>query len=261
MLRPRRRLVYIKSETVQSSFEENRHVLEDLGIDVTTLPALSFRFKNLDTLRVCLERPADYLGLLVTSGRTVEAITSSGITQDSLNEWKSLRNYCVGQTTLRRLETDLGSGWSVRGGAETGNAELLSELIIKDLKDTPTNRPFLFPCSNLALGTLVTRLTDASHPVEPLEVYETVKHPDLEAAVQRMDLNSIDFVLFFSPSTVQFFLDAIRKSGLTTTSTLKLLAIGPSTAQEILLHGLPVFATCSKPDIQSLAEIITATSA
>lgn len=253
-----RRLLFIKSETVQSSFEENKHLLEDLGLTVSTLPAISFRFKNIDTLRKCLEEPSNYSGLILTSGRSVEAVKSA-IDISNLEKWKGLRNYCVGQTTERKITTDLGSGWTVRGGAETGNAEQLSELILQDLKDVDKSLPFLFPCSNLALGTIVSKLQAAHHRVHTIEVYETVKHEGLDAGVSEVNLNSLEIILFFSPSTVQYFLDSIRKSGLEEQlhrESLKLIAIGPSTRQEMLKQNLTVFACCAKPNIESLIEII-----
>lgn len=253
-----RRLLYIKSETVQSSFEENRHLLQDLNINVSTLPAISFRFKNIDLLRDRLDHHSEYAGLIVTSGRSVEAIASAQ--SACLNSWKHLRNYCVGQTTGKKLEADLGSGWTVRGGGDTGNAELLSELMLADLRATPCVLPFLFPCSNLALGTLVTKLTSGGHKVESLEVYETVKHPELEAAVHQIAWESLDYILFFSPSTVQYFLDTLREAKWhekLKNETLKLIAIGPSTSQEMQAQGLTVWATCTKPNIESLVEILT----
>lgn len=254
----RKHLVYIKSEAVQSSsgFEENRHVLEDIGIDVTTLPAISFQFKNLDKLRECLENPAAYSGLILTSVRTVEAIVKTGT---DLEPWKDKRNYCVGQTTLNKVESDLGSGWTMAGGGETGNADLLSDLILSDLSRTPTDLPFLFPCSNLALGTLVNRLTTAGYKIQDVEVYETVKHEDLDERVQKMSLATIDYILFFSPSTVQYFMESVRKAGLTDLlhkESLKLIAIGPSTSQEMQNQGLSIFATLSKPNIESLVNAI-----
>lgn len=251
------RIIYIKSETVQSSFEENRHLLEDLNINVTTLPAISFRFKNIDQLRHRLDHPSDYAGLIVTSGRSVEAITSAQC--ECLTNWKHLRNYCVGQTTRKKLETSLGSGWTIRGGGDTGNAELLSELILADLKETPCALPFLFPCSNLALGTLVTKLESNGHQVATLEAYETIKHPELEAGAHLIDWESVDYILFFSPSTVQYFLETLREAklaGKLKSETLKLIAIGPSTSQEMQTQGLTVWATCSKPSIESLVEIL-----
>lgn len=249
-------MIYIKSEAVQSSFEENRHVLDDLGIDVSTLPAISFRFKNQDQLRMSLENPEKYAGLILTSSRTVEAIHRTGV---PLDKWMTLRNYCVGQTTRNKIDTDLGTGWTVKGGADTGNAELLSDLMLSDLTGTPTDLPFLFPCSNLALGTLVTRLATAGQGIESIEVYETIKHEELDEEVTKVDLDSVDFILFFSPSTVHYFLDSMRKAELQAKllrSSLKLIAIGPSTRQEMLNQGLTVFAACEKPNIESLIEII-----
>lgn len=254
----RKNLVYVKSEAVQSSsgFEENRHVLEELGIDVTTLPAISFQFKNLDKLGECLENPESYSGLILTSVRTVEAMIKTGT---DLKPWKDKRNYCVGLTTRNKVESDMGSGWTMAGAGETGNADLLSNLILSDLSRTPTDLPFLFPCSNLALGTLVNRITTAGYKIQDVEVYETIKHEDLDEEVQKMSLSSIDYILFFSPSTVQYFMESIRKAGLTNLlhkESLKLIAIGPSTSQEMHNQGLPIFATLSKPNIESLVNAI-----
>lgn len=253
------RLLFVKSETVQSSFEEGRPLLEQLGVDVSTLPAISFRFRSLDTLCDALKRPNDYAGLILTSGRSVEAITATQSTD--LEKWKTQRNYCVGQTTRKKMESDLGAGWTVRGGADTGNAEQLADLMLGNLEENPTDLPFLFPCSNLALGTLVTRLTSSGYRVETIEVYETVKHPDLDGSVKDLSLESVSFVMFFSPSTVQYFMDAIRKAGKLDdllSPHLKLIAIGPSTFNELTTEGLPVFATCTKPNIESLIDIIKA---
>lgn len=255
----RRRLVFVKSEAQSSSFEEGKHLLEQRGIDVQTLPAISFRFKELDKLRDCLNRPVNYCGLIVTSGRAVEAIRSSITDQADLAGWKKLRNYCVGQTTRNKVEADLGDGWSISGGGDTGNAELLADLILKDLVEKPVDRPFLFPCSNLALGTLPNRIREAGYVVQDIEVYETVKHEDLDAGVLAIGLESVEFILFFSPSTVLFFLDSVRIAGIRDRldrESMKLIAIGPSTKQEMLNQGLNVFATCAKPNIESLLEIV-----
>lgn len=259
----RRRLIYIKSEAVSSSFEEGKHLLEELGIVVETLPALAFRFKQLDKLKESLECPSNYSGLILTSSRAVEAIRHSLTDLSPLDGWKKLRNYCVGQTTLKKIHTELGDGWSVRGGAETGNADLLSDLVLQDSKQEPTDRPFLFPCSNLALGTLPSRIRTAGYQLEDIEVYETVKHEQLDTRVIEVDLYNVEFILFFSPSTVQYFLESVRIAGIEQklhSESLKLIAIGPSTKQEMINQGLNVSATCPKPTIECLLEIVKQSS-
>lgn len=253
-----RSIVLLKSESRSSDFEKNHQLFLDNGIDATILPALSFKFVNLNDLVANLKTPDYFAGMIFTSPRTVQAVSSALILEDiRLPEaWLHLHNYCVGPTTRKVIEKDLSAKMQVKG-EETGNAAVLAALIAAELKDGQVTKPFLYPCSKIRLETLEKNLNDDGFALGPVECYETIKHELLDEAVAGMDFDVIDFIVFFSPSTVVYFLDALETSKrLEDVTKSKLIAIGPSTREEMEKCNLSVYGTCSKPTVEALMNIV-----
>ena len=52
-----------------------------------------------------------------------------------------------------------------------------------DVKKTPIDKPFLFPCGNMKRDTLPANLSENNIPLEAIECYETIQDPNIDSAV------------------------------------------------------------------------------
>ncbi|GAB1865861.1 uroporphyrinogen-III synthase [Camponotus japonicus] len=74
--------------------------LESAGYTCEYLQTLQFEFVNISELRACLSTADKYSGLILTSPRTVEAI--SLVVKKDVNilySWQQIPVYCIGPTT------------------------------------------------------------------------------------------------------------------------------------------------------------------
>lgn len=231
------------------NFSKYSTVLTKNDIEAVLIPSIDFSYKNLDKFKDKLNDVELFSGLIFTSPRSVLA-TKEALNDNPLNEkWKNKLNFSVGETTWTECRNQLSLETK---GKETGNAQKLSELIIQEVKGEKDLLPFLFPCSNLKQDTLQKNLENAGLCVSPLEIYETVQHPKLKKnLVQVLDDSEIEYLVFFSPSGVNFSQEiAIQESK--DLSSKKLVAIGPSTKRAIEAHELTVFATADFPSPEAL---------
>jgi uroporphyrinogen-III synthase len=220
-------------------------VLENSQFSGRSINCLSFQFKNIVELTEKLKTPDDYEGIIFTSPRAVKALEE--VEKDVLERWKTKSDYSVGEATSLLSENILGIPTK---GQESGNAQKLSEIIIKDYKDK-TSKKFLCPSGNLRLGILERNLNENSIFIEYVEVYETIPHPNLESSIENLKNEKIDYFVFFSPSGVDFSLQFLKKHTIDLDS-IKLIAIGPSTSRSLKENELKCFAECSKPTPESL---------
>lgn len=223
-------------------------VLENTEFDGRSISCLSFQFKNLAQLEDQLKSSSNHDGIILTSPRAVKGVYEVKKSNPKILEgWKSKQNFSVGEATsllaleLLELETS---------GRETGNAQKLSELIIEIFKDK-TCQGFLCPSGNLRLGILEKNLNEASITIDYVEVYETIEHPELAASIEKLKNEKINFIVFFSPSGVDFALPHLMQHGIDL-EKLKIIAIGPSTKKCLVDHELKCFAECDKPNPESL---------
>lgn len=242
-------VVLLKSES--EGPDKFTQLLEENDFDVRPVNCISFQFKNLDLLAEIISSADDYEGIIFTSQRSVQAVHEAVTKKSSLVNWRSKNNYAVGESTnelaqkLLNLETQ---------GKETGNAEKLASLII-DNHAGNILKSFLFPSSNLKQGTLETALKENSIDVESVEVYDTVEHPNLEKSLEELKNMKVDFLVFFSPSGIKFSLPHLKQHAIDL-SSMKIIAIGPSTEKSLEDNNLECFRMCTKPSPESLLEAL-----
>jgi len=241
------KIVLIKSESDgPDKFEIE---LQKNNLDVTLIPSIDFRYKNIDKLIDILKNHSDYDGMILTSPRAVHAVDQ--IDLRILHDWilKDF-NYSVGEGTYNLVDKLLNIKTK---GKEAGNALKLSSIIVSDYADRTDKRKLLFVCGNLKQDILEKNLKDNSIDVDVIEVYETIQHPNLENSIK--ELNNVDYLVFFSPSSVNFSLPLINKHELDM-SSIKIIAIGPSTERCLTNNNIKCDGVCEKPSPESLINVI-----
>lgn len=248
-----KRVVLLKSES--ESVDSYTTLLQENNFQPLFVPTLEFRFKFLDKLREKLLAPDSYSGIIFTSPRSVEAC------EEAMNEvglklpekWSKLHNYCVGEVThnLIHVALDLNAR-----GKHTGNANNLAEFIFENLEGERLQNPFVFPCGNLRQDTLQLKLMDYGYFLDPIEVYETVAHSDLESNLKRALIDDkAEYLAFFSPSGVNYTAATLSKLDVDI-ANYKLIAIGPSTRKCLETNGFKVYKTAEKPSVEYLVKAL-----
>lgn len=242
------KVVLIKSE----SEGEDKFVkeLEKNDFVVETITSIDFVYKNINLLFEKLSMSNEYDGMIFTSPRAVNALEK--VDKLLLNEWKVKKfNYSVGESTAKLVEKLLDIETK---GSEAGNAQKLSELIINDYCDkTDMKKKLLFPCSSLKQDILGKNLKAQSIDLDIIEVYETIQHPALENSIK--NLTKIDFIVFFSPSSVNFLLPIFSKHKIDL-NDVKIIAIGPSTEKCLNTCNIECSEKCEKPSPVCLVNVI-----
>uniref|UniRef100_A0A1L8DZP7 Uroporphyrinogen-III synthase n=1 Tax=Nyssomyia neivai TaxID=330878 RepID=A0A1L8DZP7_9DIPT len=248
-------LVVFKSASDEVCQDEIVQKYRDNGISATLITPLVFTFKNLSEWGAILRADkGDVEGIIFTSPRSVEASLEALQDENVHPSWHSAHNYCVGPTTgsLASIKLQLKCQ-----GEESGNAEALSDQILKDMtKLGKTKGTFLFPCGNLKLGILERRLQECGFTVKPIEIYETTCNSKLEEEIRKKFPENAEFLIFYSPSCFAFSLPVFRKLGVELLK-YKFLAIGPSTKKAIEEEGIEVFRTCEKPTFDYVLEAMS----
>ncbi|KAL7037440.1 hypothetical protein ACKWTF_009219 [Chironomus riparius] len=245
------KVVLIKSESDgPDKFVEK---LQKNSFNVTSISSIDFQFKNLDKLNDILKNHSDsYDGMIFTSPRAVHALKNAVEQNDStiLNDWilKDF-NYSVGEGTYTLVDMLLNMKTK---GKEAGNALKLSSIIANDFKNRFDKRKLLFVCGNLKQDILERNLKDNAIDLDVIEVYETIQHPNLDSSIN--ELKVVQFLVFFSPSSVNFSLPLISKHGIDI-SSIKIIAIGPSTEKCLSSNNIKCYV-CDKPSPESLINFI-----
>lgn len=248
-----KRVVILKSES--ESTDSYTSLLRDNNFEPIFVPTLEFRFKDLDKLKDKLNTPDAYSGIIFTSPRSVEACEQA-LAQNGLKiheKWSKLHNYCVGDVThnLIHVALDLNAR-----GKHTGNANNLADFIFENLEGCRLECPFLFPCGNLRQDTLQLKLVDYGYYLDPIEVYETVAHSDLELNLREYLIDEKpQYIAFFSPSGVNNTIAILKKLEIDL-SQYKLVAIGPSTRKCLEANGFEVYKTAEKPSVEYLVKAL-----
>ena len=89
-------------------------------------------------------------------------------------------------------------------------------------------------------------------------VYRSTKHEDLDSKLDHLLKNSVGqtVIVFFSPSGVQFSIEALRNC--CDVKNVKFVALGPSTEKALEENFLEVNGVCQKPNPYSLLQVIKA---
>ena len=230
-------------------------VLEDNNFAAPiSINCLDFRFKNLDLLKERLKTPDEYEGIIFTSPRAVHGVAEIVKDESEItNSWNVKSNFCVGESTSELSQRLLKLSPL---GKESGNAQNLATFIISRYEAKAPTKSFLFPSGNLKQDILEKSLKDRNLELEALEIYETCQHPTLDKSIEDLNLNKVDFFVFFSPSGIKFSHPLLVKHQIDL-ENIKLIAIGPSTKKAIEELGLKCHQTCTKPSPESLIEALS----
>lgn len=189
-----------------------------------------------------------FLGLILTSPRSVTAIK---LVSTSLESWKQLTSFCIGQATESAAQNQIGLTKIL--GTESGNSKNLANYILNTLEKS--SRPLLLPCSDIARDTLSKTLNDGGLKVQKVVVYKTKSNEHLKDLLSKCMLKKPDVIVFFSPSTVNYVLNVLENDK-TMFGSFQIVAIGPVTEQALLDTGIKVTATLDKPDTKSLLDTV-----
>lgn len=236
-----------------SSTKQNKYVelLEKEGVSARSVPVLSFNFINREYLQTCLKNPDFYSGIIFTSTRSVNAVSSLISLNDvCINKWKQKTNFSVGTATANSALSELKLQTH---GADSGNSENLCKLIIEMHRHL--DKPLLFPCSNIRKDTIPTVLSKSGISVEEVFCYETVPNNNFECIWQNIISETLPNILvFFSPSGVQSCINVIKNAYVGHQLPI-FIAIGPST--EKALSEADIYCkVAEKPTPESLMYII-----
>jgi len=167
--------------------------------------------------------------VIITSKNAVEAL--SGSIDTAQLKFKNI--YCVGRRTKKLIETRIGKVAHV-----AKNAQALAEHIVATIEGNEVT----YFCSNRRLDKLPTILSENNIMVNEVNAYETKLAPVKVA-------NSVKRVLFFSPSTVESFLE--------NNATDKRVAycIGETTATAARQHFTKVHVA-KIPTVESVIELV-----
>ncbi len=166
--------------------------------------------------------------VVITSKNAVESL----ITNYSATELQFKNIYCVGRRTKRLVENRIGN---VKHSEK--NAETLAKYLVEYLEGTEVT----YFCSDIRLDALPTILTENNIKINEVEAYQT-KFDSF-----KID-NSIEGVMFYSPSTVESFVEKNNNE-------IIAFCIGETTAKEARKHFNDV-RIAKVPTVESVIELV-----
>ncbi|KAJ3250585.1 hypothetical protein HDU77_006495 [Chytriomyces hyalinus] len=223
------------------------------GFEAENVGVLSSVFVNEDALSLLLEQSLQK-GVVATSARAVNALRRvwDGVSADAKACWKKRPFFTIGPSAISTIEQ---MGFTP-SGSESGNASNLATFIIDNLN---SSGPLLFLSGDKSLNILQERLKEAGISLDSIMVYTTGANPQFrcqyEAAAVRLGTR-LKWIVFFSPSGVDFFLEAGLSVG-----QCSVASIGKTTSACLIERGIPVHAEAARPNAQSLLEAIVKSKA
>lgn len=166
--------------------------------------------------------------VIITSQNAVESLT----TNYSAIELQFKNIYCVGRRTKQLIEKKIG-----KVTHSENSAEKLARYLVEYMEGTEVT----YFCSNLRLDDLPTILEENHIKVNEVEAYQT------KFDALKID-DSVDGVMFYSPSTVQSYLEKNSAHGIA-------FCIGDTTANEAKKHFDDV-RVAKVPTIESVIELV-----
>lgn len=170
----------------------------------------------------------DIKNVIITSQNAVESL----LTNFSAPELQFKNIYCVGRRTKRLIEKRIG-----RVTHSEANAKKLAEYLVEYIEGTEVT----YFCSNLRLDDLPNTLTKAGLRVHEVEAYQTRYDAD------KIE-DSLDGVMFYSPSTVESFLKQNKAAGIA-------FCIGETTAKTASQFYEEV-RIAKVPTVESVIELV-----
>lgn len=236
------------------------------------IPVLKHHHVNLDNLKTHLitkfdsADPASYGGLVITSQRTAETLSSiiPALPPTTLqNLFANTKVWVVGPATGSAL-IRLGFAASNVLGQNSGNGEALAELILESYGSRP--KPLLFLAGetrrDIIPKTLSTAPEGRNITVETLTVYETIVDEGFETefgkAIEEMK-DTTRWTVLFSPAGADIAVGVLTKHLTSLSRGSYLAAIGPTTEKHLVDKlSLKPDVVAEKPTPQSLWEGIRA---
>ncbi|CAE6449687.1 unnamed protein product [Rhizoctonia solani] len=214
------------------------------GFTTSIVPTLVHSYIDPDGLSNTIAHGEEYGGVIITSGRAVDA-------------WENAT------TRIQERVPEL-----VLGAKESGTGELLAKFICADYPTRPSHDlPLLYLTGDKNAGGVGKGL-EGNIGFKMVQVYatsaSTTFEEDFERGVREGASQSTPstVIVFFAPSSAELALPVTRKHfSLSSPSEekprAKLVAIGPTTARALAdNHNLQVDAVSSKPEPEALADAI-----
>ncbi|WP_452230667.1 hydroxymethylbilane synthase [Lacinutrix sp. MEBiC02404] len=217
-----------KPTTVYStkSFTEDQRLLvnENLGVESSDFVKISTNRLKPQVVRNPIQN------VVITSKNAVEALLQNF----SAIELQFQNIYCVGRRTKRLVEKRIGEVKHTEP-----NAKKLADYLVDYIEGTEVT----YFCSDLRLDALPTILTENNITVHEIEAYQTKLD-----AVKLAD--TVEAVLFYSPSTVQSF-----KQENNVSENMIAFCIGETTAQEAKKHFKDI-RIAKVPTVESVIQLV-----
>ncbi|OLO40511.1 hypothetical protein BTR23_05845 [Alkalihalophilus pseudofirmus] len=201
--------------------------IEALGGTAIAVPLLAFQPpKDKHKIITALSELHTYDWLILTSANGVHFFLKDVQEQDRLSILNEMNIAVVGTKTGEVLQS---YGLQPSLLPEKFVAEsLLEELRVK----LPTDSRVLVVKGNLSRDIIYEGLKNDGFAVEEVVVYETVENDGVdEEIMQVLTQQTLDYLTFTSPSTVNHFVNIMNKYALSLSSDLMFVCIGPITAQ------------------------------
>jgi len=217
-----------KPTTVYStkSLTEDQRLLvnENLGVESSDFVKISTNRLKPQVVRNPIQN------VVITSKNAVEALLQNF----SAVELQFQNIYCVGRRTKRLVEKRIGEVKHTEP-----NAKKLAEYLVEYIEGTEVT----YFCSDLRLDALPTILEENNITVNEIEAYQTKMD-----AVKLED--TVEAVLFYSPSTVQSF-----KQENNVSDSMIAFCIGETTAQEAKKHFKDI-RIAKVPTVESVIQLV-----
>jgi uroporphyrinogen III methyltransferase / synthase len=229
---------------------ELRSLLEARGASVICFPTIEIVDpESWDECDAAIWKLAEYDSVCFTSKNAVEKLVQRLrlIRPQALNTLATRNVYAVGEKTKSILESN---GFSVQPIPQKHSAENLAQSFYgHDI----TGRHFLFPKSNIARDVLPNELRSLGALVDEIVVYKTTLPETGNVESFRVSLaeRKIDFITFFSPSSVRNFIELL---GVELLRDVLVAVIGPTTAEAANDAGLEVQVVARQQTAESLVQ-------
>lgn len=239
-------------KSCEESDSRYRDTLTQNGFSPVHIPVLSFKYCNQGPLKNSLENPQDHSGIIFTSQRAVEAVAEiySKLSISCHHAWSEKKVFVIGEATGRAVQRLLKLSFV---GQESGNAQQLAPIIIRET--VAFDKPLLYPCGNLGRDELPKLLVKHDRDFRALTSYETSQHPQLKYTIQKAISEMPTYMVFFSPSGVNFTLPVLKSLGVDVTG-VKIIAIGPTTNTALVDQNIPVSGVCPSPTPEGLLHVL-----
>ncbi len=226
--------------------EELCFLLEDEGAEVLSLPVLELRPpEDPRPLAAAAESIQRYRWVVFASPSAVEAVMEALRLAGTLDRMSHVRVAAVGPRTARTAESH---GLQVAAEPAEATGLGLFEALRSDLHP---DDEVLLPAAEEGRRELELALREQGVRVTRVTAYRTTPAELSPEAQQVLRETPPDVVLFASPRTAEFFLEAAGRERL---GQARVVAIGPTTAGALSRLGIEVAAVAERPTPEGLVD-------